>query len=307
MKKMLLSVLALCAISITAAAQETSTYTFERKISPDQSPQVLLDRISLGQAKVAVQTRTIPNAPYSGETTTETVQVLGDGNRIVRKSTTRVYRDSAGRTRQETVAADGQMTTVAINDPAAGVNYTFEPGTNTATRSNMMIVRYVTRKNGSGETVTSTSSADAVTASDERTRVETDLKAHVTVAEGAAGVMTMRVMQDGGPGVKGETTSEDLGQQTIEGVVAKGTRTTTLIPAGAIGNEQPLRAVAEEWFSPDLQVLVLTKHSDPRVGETTYRLTNVTRAEPAHSLFELPAGYTVKTPEGVSRFEIQKR
>jgi hypothetical protein len=305
MKKMALSVLALCAISITAAAQGTSTYTFERKISPDQSPQVLLDKISFDQAKIAVQTRTIANAPYSGETAIETVQVLGDGNRIVRKSTTRICRDSAGRTRQETVSADGQTTMVAINDPATGVSYTFEPGTNTATRSNMMIVRHVTKKDGSSETVTS--SADAVTASADRTRVESELTARVTLAEGAAGVMTMRVTQDGAPGVKGETTSEDLGQQTIDGVLAKGTRTTTLIPAGAIGNEQPLRVVSEEWFSPDLQVLVLTKHSDPRVGETTYRLTNVTRAEPAHSLFELPAGYTVKTPEGVSHFEIQKR
>ena len=96
---------------------------------------------------------------------------------------------------------------------------------------------------------------------------------------------------------KGETTKEDLGEQTIEGVLAKGTRTTTILPAGAVDNEQSIRIVSEEWFSPDLQVLVLTRHSDPRVGETTYRLLNVTRTEPAPSLFELPAGYTVKTPE----------
>jgi hypothetical protein len=41
----------------------------------------------------------------------------------------------------------------------------------------------------------------------------------------------------------------------------------------------------------------MTKHSDPRVGETTYRLVNISRTEPEKSLFELPAGYTIKTPE----------
>ena len=53
----------------------------------------------------------------------------------------------------------------------------------------------------------------------------------------------------------GKTTREDLGQQTIEGVSATGTRTTTEIPAGAIGNEQPIKIVSEQWFSPELQVL----------------------------------------------------
>ena len=94
--------------------------------------------------------------------------------------------------------------------------------------------------------------------------------------------------------VGGKTTREELGQQTIEGVTATGTRTTTEIPAGAIGNEQPIRIVSEQWFSPELQVLVLTKHTDPRSGETTYRLTGIVRAEPARSLFDVPADYTLQ-------------
>ncbi len=94
--------------------------------------------------------------------------------------------------------------------------------------------------------------------------------------------------------MNGQTTREELGQQTIEGVTATGTRTTTEIPAGAIGNEQPIKIVSEQWFSPDLQVLVLTKHTDPRVGETVYRLVGIVRAEPSRSLFELPPDYTLK-------------
>jgi hypothetical protein len=87
---------------------------------------------------------------------------------------------------------------------------------------------------------------------------------------------------------------EDLGKQTIEGVVAEGTRTTVTIPAGEIGNERAIEIVSERWYSPELQLVVMTRHSDPRSGEMTYKLTNINRAEPAKSLFEVPAGYTVK-------------
>ena len=81
--------------------------------------------------------------------------------------------------------------------------------------------------------------------------------------------------------------------QTIEGVAAEGTRTITTIPAGQIGNERDINIVSERWMSPDLGVLVMSKRSDPRMGETVYKLTNVNRSEPAHSLFEVPADYTV--------------
>ena len=89
------------------------------------------------------------------------------------------------------------------------------------------------------------------------------------------------------------TKTEDLGQQTIEGVVAQGTRTTAVIPAGQIGNERDVNIVSERWFSQELGVVVMSKHSDPRMGETVYKLTNVNRSEPLHSMFEVPADYTV--------------
>jgi hypothetical protein len=86
------------------------------------------------------------------------------------------------------------------------------------------------------------------------------------------------------PGVQAST--EPLGQQTIEGVVVDGKRITTSTPAGTI--------VTEEWFSAELQVVVLSKTTGQRLGETTYRLTNIRREEPATSLFTLPADYVVK-------------
>jgi hypothetical protein len=92
-----------------------------------------------------------------------------------------------------------------------------------------------------------------------------------------------------------ERKTESLGKQTIEGVEAEGTRTTTTIPAGKIGNDRPLEIVSERWESPELQVVVLSKHKDPFAGETTYRLTNISRDEPARSLFEVPASYTLES------------
>jgi TonB family protein len=95
-------------------------------------------------------------------------------------------------------------------------------------------------------------------------------------------------------GMKQEFNNESLGKQVIEGVEAEGTRSTITIPAGAVGNERPIQMVSEKWYSPELQTVIMSKHSDPRFGETTYRLTNINRSEPARSLFEVPADYTVK-------------
>jgi hypothetical protein len=87
--------------------------------------------------------------------------------------------------------------------------------------------------------------------------------------------------------------TEDLGVQNIEGVAATGKRTTTTIPAGKIGNVKDIQIVSEQWFSDELQVLVMTRHADPRSGETTYRLRNILRAEPDAGLFAVPADYQV--------------
>jgi hypothetical protein len=98
-----------------------------------------------------------------------------------------------------------------------------------------------------------------------------------------------------GPGPEGDDNvkTESLGKRTIEGVEAEGTRTTIQIPTGRVGNDRPLEIVSERWYSPELQVVVLSSHKDPFAGENVYRLTNINRAEPAPALFEVPADYTI--------------
>jgi len=91
------------------------------------------------------------------------------------------------------------------------------------------------------------------------------------------------------PHSRGETKS--LGTRDFDGVKADGTQTTHTIPAGEIGNERPIIITSERWFSPDLQLVVYAKTSDPRRGETTYKLTNLKRGEPPADLFKVPNGY----------------
>jgi hypothetical protein len=88
--------------------------------------------------------------------------------------------------------------------------------------------------------------------------------------------------------------TESLGQRVIEGLTADGTRATETIETGAVGNDRPIHVVYETWISPDLQTVVMTKHTDPRTGEETFRLANVHRGEPSPGLFMVPPDYKEK-------------
>jgi TonB family protein len=89
------------------------------------------------------------------------------------------------------------------------------------------------------------------------------------------------------------TNTEQLSKQMIEGVECEGTRSVTTLPAGAIGNERPIETVNETWYSPELQMMILSKRSDPRFGESTYRVTNIVRSEPDAALFQIPSDYVI--------------
>lgn len=100
--------------------------------------------------------------------------------------------------------------------------------------------------------------------------------------------------------------TEKLGTKEFDGVAAEGTRTTMTIPAGEIGNVRAIDITSERWYSPELRVVVFSRRSDPRFGDTTYRLTNIVRAEPDPALFQIPPDY--KTEEmKLPSFERMKR
>lgn len=233
-------------------------------------------KIEFFSAEMAGAGEVVTAAPYTATATTESTQVLADGNRIVNKTSSFVARDSQGRTRRETdLRRIGTMQvdspkTVFINDPTTHTQYIFTPG-GEATK--------VVRSQGTWK--------EGPQIIDLRGQREQRLKEKVIV--NMQGAHEGQQSKESNEQVK----HEDLGTQTIEGVSAQGKRETVTIPAGQIGNERPIEIVTETWFSPELHTMVLRKHSDPRMGDSTYRLTDIKRNEPDASLFQPPAGAKV--------------
>jgi hypothetical protein len=264
------------------------------------------DTLVFISSEMSFDNKVVKGAPYSAQAVTETTRTLADGNRIKRETSANVYRDSEGRTRRDQelgaigpfAVAGEPRKTVFINDPVTGAHYVLDPRTRTARKMPPLRVevspdvREPSGPRGEGPKV--------------QIRVEDDVFTAPAPAPppGIAGPAMHDFHVIAAPD-KGAT--ESLGKQTIEGVLAEGTRTTMTIPAGKIGNEQPIQIVWEKWYSPELQTIVLSKHSDPLVGETTYRLTNIVRSEPARTLFEVPSDYTVKEEHGPVRVIRQKR
>jgi hypothetical protein len=241
------------------------------------------------QAKMSVIGRVTKGAPYSAETVSESVQALPDGNRIVNRTTTKVSRDSEGRTRTEQVEPSGTQI-ISISDPVSGITFMLYPQTHTAVQNGAVIVHYQAAE---GLSVATSDAVVAKKAAAEKKAADAggaqrSTFFYSTASGGTGGLYT--IVEDSPK----NATREELGEQVIEGVLANGTRTTTVIAAGAIGNDQPIRIVSEEWLCKDLGILVMSKHSDPRTGETSYRVTNINRAEPDPSLFQVPADYKVQ-------------
>jgi hypothetical protein len=314
-------------------------------------------------------TRVVKGAPYSAEMVTETTQSLADGNAISRRTMALVYRDSEGRTRQET-GAEGKAARVFINDPVEGRHLTLAPASKSAVAVSRATVtrsgkeRQVIRVNGTevriedgkvfldgqetapGAVELTSKLGKKVVVDNGRVVIDgkeygpgprnvivhrvdapdgtqrEEVRVHVMRsgdalaplppmppvpprppgAVGVAppappmppmpGVHTMRFESTAGLG-KGITTQ--LGTKDFDGVKAEGKSTVWTIPAGQIGNRNPIHITSETWHSPELQVTVHSRYNDPRTGETVYRLANIRRGEPAPELFKVPEDYKLKS------------
>ncbi len=272
-----------------------------------------LDRNFVFVASESFSGKVVKGAPYSADAVTETIQTLSDGNRIVNRLTSSVFRDSEGRTRREQTlkglgpfgTTEEPLQTIFINDPVAGVTFSLDSRSRTAHKGMPFNFEF-TSKLPPGVSVSGTeaqrfefkiapgapASGSVIMTAPLGGGPEAGTRIAPSVVEGAVGTSTyvFRTRK----GSDSNEVKEQLGKQVIEGVEAEGTRTTVTIPAGEIGNERPIEIVSERWYSPELQLVLMTRHSDPRLGETTYKLTNIHRTEPAKTLFEVPAGYTVK-------------
>jgi hypothetical protein len=283
----LMTVPVLMMLAVPAAAQDV-VYRFEQRgVAPGQGDVFTLPvppppppgaggMMGLLAVEPFEGAEPITGAPYSADISTDVVQSLADGNRIERHTTSSVARDGQGRVRREQQLTaiggilpqvDGRI--ISIMDPVAHVHYSLDPARKTAMRSPLPVIKKI---EGAA-----------------RTRVAGVARFEVGIGTGPVTTQTF-IMN----GASNDARTESLGTSEIEGVQAQGTRTIVTIPAGAIGNQAPIEMLNEQWFSPELGTIVMSRRSDPRFGETTYRLQNIVRAEPATDLFQIPSDYTVE-------------
>ena len=210
--------------------------------------------------------KVVTGAPFSATSTSTTNQTLQDGKTTINRTVQgAIYRDSQGRSRREVsftgvgplAATGGTHKMVAISDPVAGAHYMLNPDKKVAYKMTLPA-------GGAGNTAKAQAFAQKMQARQQQ--------------EEASGALKV----------------DSLGTQVVNGVSAEGTRTTRTIAAGEIGNNAPIQIVSERWYSPDLQTVVQSTRTDPRFGTTTFSLSNIQKAEPAATLFTVPADYAVQ-------------
>lgn len=205
------------------------------------------------QPHVEAQTGPVVGHPVSGKETRRTTQTLMDGTPVDRSETSYFYRDAAGRMRA------GGPNSVEIFDPVSHFAYQINSAKKTYFRESLSgNVAFVSL---------------AAFGNESHSHISSD-----------AGYSNSQTQPD---------VSEELGRQMVNGVMAKGSRVTITIPAGALGNNRNIKVVNERWYSEELQILIKSINNDPRFGVNVYELTEIKQTAPAPSLFEPPPDYTL--------------
>ena len=300
-----------CVLVCLLATLPSSANAQRRGGDPEPIPPIAL---RAGTADAVVK-----GAPYSADAITTQTQILGDGTRIERAVTAKVYRDGMGRLRREQTvlglaslapAADGQRV-ITIMDPVERVTITLDERTRTARRLpgiglqltspgaglqlNNGAVFYF-RQNDGKSGAFATRRLERATpftddslllgdAADALRQLNDRLNRTAAEAQGRGG--------RGAAGARDRSVVTQLGTRQMEGLTVTGRRMTETIPTGEIGNDRPIEIVDEVWESSQLQVVVSLRHSDPRTGTLEYRLASVVLGEPPADLFTVPPGYTL--------------
>uniref|UniRef100_Q024N9 Uncharacterized protein n=1 Tax=Solibacter usitatus (strain Ellin6076) TaxID=234267 RepID=Q024N9_SOLUE len=200
------------------------------------------------------QSGVVPGRPFSGTEIHSSTQTLSDGTHVDHSDRGTVSRDERGRLR-----IDSGNSSVLV-DPVGGFTYTLHPAGKTYEKQAIPahVDSYVVAHAGNRTSVSSTTGTPAST----RTRAQ--------------------------------TVTEDLPPQMMNGLNVRGSRVTTTVPAGTMGNDREFKIVNERWYSEDLQVLVKSTNSDPRFGVSSYELTNITQGAANGALFQVPVDYTLR-------------
>jgi hypothetical protein len=198
--------------------------------------------------------KVVTGVPVSATFTTTFTQTLADGNLITRTNTSTFARDNQGRT--VTTETVNHMGPWSSSTGPKTLTFIFDPVA------------------GFAYTLDPTTKTASQRAIHPKPAEAGDVKGH-------------------GPRNNPNAVVEQLPAETIQGVVANGTKITRTIPAGTMGNQNPIVEVNTRYFSQDLQMVVSSSHSDPRTGNSSFQASNISRNEPPASLFQVPAGYTI--------------
>jgi hypothetical protein len=213
----------------------------------------------------------IAGAPFSAVVKTESVTAFADGNRIVRTNTVHYFRDGQGRTRTE--RGEGPNRLITINDPVSAEHYVVRPEHRTV---------FAYKTSAGGTVLPAPAPMD-------------DMAPFALLGFG------MGIGANLATEASSETTS--LGQKSIYGVTATGTRLVRNIPSGVLGNEKPITSTLDRWVSSDLGIPVQITQKSSIGGEVTLSLAQVARTEPDPTLFAPPSDYTrreINLPAGVA-------
>jgi hypothetical protein len=232
----------------------------------------------------------VTNKPYQAQAVTEMKQTLADGSHIIQTNTATVARDRDGRTvriqelttigpwRSAGASQGNNQTLTTIFDPVSKEHIDFTSDQNVAHVISMPPLP----------------PGEAASTAGTFTMGYADLSAgpEQPVTVQAQAVISSSTVT--APANKGaEPKIESLGTETIEGIQVVGTRNTTTIPSGTIGNDKDLLLTHETWYSPELKLVIQSMQSDPRFGQTTFTLKNLQQGQPDESLFQVPADYKI--------------
>jgi hypothetical protein len=205
-----------------------------------------------------------PGAPFQGERTTKTVRRLQDGSSLAYEAHELMGRDADGRFIDESyrtgAGAQAEERFFVLGDPVAKREVSWTKGA----------------KSGYSHPLSPAT--------------------HMTISALAPNAREEAVQF---PKDKATATTENLGTRTVSGVVATGTRTVTILPAGKNGNDRPLQSSQEVWIANDLQIVVAETDSSSITGTRTVEMLSLERIAPPASRFVVPADLAIKDLPGM--------
>jgi hypothetical protein len=214
--------------------------------------------------------RAVTGVPFTAESVTEYFQTASDGSHVKQSTTSRVARDSSGRTRYSQtllpLLPGGPKVITIIRDPVAEIRYYLDDQDKTVRSERIPAAK------GKQPQIPAPQEAAVQVA---RQSVKRVLAAHM--GDDAAW--------------NTQTNVESGRTHNLEGSIVVGAKVTAVITAGQIGNEKSLTVSSEAWYSSDLGIIMLSKVHDPLLGDTLFQVKNVQRGEPNASEFAVPPGY----------------